>query len=140
MKTKPKKKPFNVRLLREVKQAILDNPSQFYMGNWFSQADQVGQPAGGCGTSACIAGWAIHLKHGKKRLNETNRLFVQYEEAEVESFKVLRLSAARGRRLFYQSEWPERFCQELDRVMTAEEAATVAARRIDHFIKTNGRA
>jgi hypothetical protein len=55
-----KKLKMNTQLLQKVKQNILDHPDQFYMGGFFSAYTANGK-AGGCGTAACIAGWAVYL-------------------------------------------------------------------------------
>lgn len=138
-KPKRKRKPQqpNFELLREVKRAILKYPRQFYMGNWFSLRDQVGSNAGGCGTSACIAGWAIHLMGKHERLDETSKDY-NYDEAEARGRKILRLSFAQGNRLLFTSGWPQRYEKQLSGAQTTEAAAKVAARRIKWFIKTNG--
>jgi hypothetical protein len=74
----------NVELLEKVKQHILENPESLDMGVW------------GCGSTACISGWAVRLS-GRKDLHETH--------GEIP----LELDLKQEGRLFYISQWPARF-------------------------------
>lgn len=133
----------NVKLLQKVKQAILDHPKQFEMDRWFQDSLRFGlkgynvKPAGGCGTAACIGGWAQHLSFGKSTLAET-KLKTFYEIAP-DAYKLLKLSSDTGQRLFVQGEWPTPFRTDYIKAKTPLQRAKAAAARIDHFIATKGR-
>lgn len=45
----------NIDLLYDVQQSILDDPEQFDMSSWFGESE--------CGTTACIAGWAVSIHY-----------------------------------------------------------------------------
>ena len=53
----------NVKLLKQIKEAIRRHPKQFDMAEWFRR--DVEAPR--CGTTACIAGWALTLQTASKR-------------------------------------------------------------------------
>lgn len=69
----------NTKLLRRVQKAILAHPDQFEMWLLFQPTlyfnhDPLAlytMPAGGCGTAACIGGWAIHLAGKHKTLKQS---------------------------------------------------------------------
>lgn len=108
----------NTRLLHKVQKAILAEPRQFNMDTWFSYFDCEGKPPPGCGTAACIGGWAIALSK-----NLTPR--------------VLGLTVGQADRLFVKYLWPTAYrTRRAER--TAKQYARNAAKRIDHFIKTEG--
>ena len=137
----------NIELLRAVKRIILERPSQFNMDWWFSSADSTGMPAGGCGTAACIGGWAYVLTKRPKSKSLKGLLDASiyssiYRNNTVMNngdFKLLLgLTLEQSERLFAETEWPKRFrsrCVPGD----ARKNAKLAADRIEHFIKTKGR-
>ena len=125
----------NTRLLRKVQKAILDHPDQFCMDRWFSDCNSVDQPAGGCGTAACIGGWAVFLSSKKQKLSFYDDDFDAYGLAR----RALGLSVPQGGRLFSVGSWPAKFNKSFHSALTISHAAAVAAARIDHFIKTKGK-
>lgn len=125
----------NKLLLRQVAKAIKKHPRQFAMGAYFdSELDNLA-PAGGCGTAACIAGWAIHLSKGKDTLRETADLPHGGETA----MELLDINMEQRNRLFYLVNWPEDILGEYHKAKSAKRMAEIAVARINRFIRTNGR-
>ena len=122
----------NTKLLRKVKKVVLEEPRRLDMANWI-QTNMTALPAEErppCGTVACIAGWAIHLSGVDPALTPG-----AYSEI---ANGLLGLDEDQGRRLYYTGSWPESFDEAYHAAETAQERAQIAARRIDHFIKTKG--
>lgn len=136
----------NIPLLRKVKAAILKHPNQFEMGSWFSDTLFLGydkrtgrikeRPAGGCGTAACIAGWACHVALGHRKLYETDGDVGQSTSCEASD--LLGLTEAQSSRLFFDGEWPRKHREQLEDAKTLKGRARAASDRISHFIATKG--
>jgi len=129
----------NVKLLRRIKKHILAEPKRFAMGFWVRRKEDsddgkvhdysyTGSYAR-CGTAACIGGWAMILS-GE---NPQGNTLIQERAAEL-----IGIQYFRSDRLFDASRWPEEF-QRFASAKKAPERAQIAAARIEHFIKTNGR-
>lgn len=136
-----KKDTRNIRLLRRVQRAIPNHPDQFEMSWWFTERLHFkvqSRPAGGCGTAACIGGWAIHLAglngRVRKPLVDTGKYRRKTNSAPM-ARKLLRLSEADGDRLFARSSWPKPFYDRYYHATTLRQRAKAAADRIEHFIK-----
>lgn len=120
----------NTELLLKVKAAILAEPLNFDMTDWFMPDKE--SP---CGTTACIAGHAAVISIGAESLKEGQRYW--FEELPNIG-EILGCDFWQKGRLCYVEQWPEDF---LDRYLKADnrtERALIAADRIDHFIATNG--
>jgi hypothetical protein len=122
----------NVKLLRKVKQHILKEPKRFLM----STIDTHGEPGqrtgyGGvfakCGTAACICGWAGIL-------SGINTCDIRFRNVA----KILGLNGPQADRLFEPGKWPLEF-QGGTNDDGKRETARIAAKRIEHFIKTKGK-
>jgi hypothetical protein len=148
----------NVRLMRVVQRRILARPKNFDM-SLFAHGiyDDDGEL---CGTTACIGGEAL-LAAGAKLIRHP--LFIHgmsflYTSAlrrrhpglpvcggvdrvypERAAAKLLGLTYEEAARLFFQSQWPEKYCYAYEDARGPRGRARVAARRIDHFITTAGR-
>jgi hypothetical protein len=139
----------NTELLLKVKKQILKEPRQFGMTTWFEYSLAIPN----CNTSACIAGWAITL--GLKKSNPlegaraiknnfpTNKGFDSLMEFAAKkvyelSIPLLDITEEQAHRLFSEEEWPNEFYGDYANADTPQERAEIAARRIDHFIATNG--
>lgn len=134
----------NTKLLRQVKKAILEHPDQFEMRWWFTNDleldyGNVNRIAGGCGTAACIGGWALHLKHKQDTLNATREYidsaWIMYA---TDATDLLGLNADESTRLFNHAKWPLRFLSRYIKAKQPKARARAAADRINHFIKTKG--
>lgn len=120
----------NVKLLRQVKQHILDGD----MSDWsYRQNETSGGPK--CGTVGCIAGWAYILGN-KFNPEEPDTSDKAWREADQSAIPLLGITDEEADRLFYMSGWPDEFWYEAgeDRALQAQKTAA----RIDHFIKTEG--
>lgn len=127
----------NVRLLRRIQRIILKRPKQIRMRTWFSSDPKVGH----CGTTGCIAGWAVTLdEFGKPMpLLGLEKFGSGPFYAPFRARKVLNLTKAQSDRLFFSEQWPDQFLEKIIKhgEGTVGYAKTVAA-RISHFIKTKG--
>ena len=122
-------------LLEQVKRNILKHPTQFVMHSYFAYEDSIGNTPGGCGTAACIAGWTMHLLKGNATLEETSGI-VEVSSTFQVARKALGLTTEQADNLFRVNNWPAQFRRDLELAPTAGRAAKVAAKRIDHFIRT----
>ena len=113
----------NIELLLKVKEQILKDPERY-------NQDIYGH--GSCSSAHCIAGWAIVL--GKKKWPD------QIAHVWNLAHKVLSLRGRQDSKLFsVGGDWPKKFASAYLKAKTPKGRARVAARRIDHFIKTGGR-
>lgn len=130
----------NVKYLRRIQRAILEHPSQFQMDTLFDNHldDQIKLPkkVGGCGTAACIAGWALHL-HGRCKTLATTTECMRTTTSE-NARTILGLTSDQYDRLCFAPNWPEPFRSRNDNAKTARTQAKNAVARIEHFIKTKG--
>jgi hypothetical protein len=138
--TKSKKPKLNVRLLRRVQKHIEAEPRRMKMKLWLDrnpfERERSALPP--CGTTACIAGWALILS-GKHLRREVNYL--------AQGQKILGLTRDEAGNLFVVENWPENFRRKyntdseslLASMVPAKDIrknARVAVARIEHFIKT----
>lgn len=135
---RPPKEKLNVKLLRRIQKAILRHPDQFDMEWWFQSYLKFNSKpalleAGGCGTAACIAGWAVHLSRGHRRLATTRRAVW---DTHNEATRLLRIDSGRQCPLYNIGAWPEEFRNGYEGAETPLARAKVAVARIDHFIET----
>jgi hypothetical protein len=131
----------NVELLRKVagKLRRMRHKKHFDMSDWGSKNE--------CGTTACIAGWALlesgyRVKTAKEEneYGERESVFYAPSGKPVDPFsaaqRLLGLKYNQASRLFHDDEWP--FTDDDEPVFDAE-SPKAAAERIEHFIKTRGR-
>lgn len=126
----------NIKLLRQIKKQILAEPLQFYMQCWLSNVRHDQQKIPNCGTTACIAGWAICIV--RKQNPEAARqdyLSGQFYCSSI-AREFLELDVTQSDLLFLESKWPIKF-QRTEKE-TPLQTAKRAAKRIEHFIKTKG--
>lgn len=143
----------NVRLLKRVRDRILAEPAQFVMEHYFASRNDILQEplycylvdhnvsaldidrsVPNCGTAACIAGWTYALS--RRITPKTAALRNAYPEEEAA--KLLGISERQAERLFLVDHWPGKFYQQWQERPSLKIRARIAARRIDHFIKTRG--
>lgn len=165
----------NIELLQQVRDAILKNPEHFDIEHWFMDQGSVGTDTkliqlngntcermitpgeNNCGTTACIAGWALNIAGTK--LEEMERFYYEYGmertlkpgqnvkdvvirySIELTAMRVLELTRMESRDLFFKDNWPSYYFNAyldypsyLPNYKT--ERAQVTADRINHFIKT----
>lgn len=119
----------NTALLLKVKEKILKYPER-YAQDVFGYVDSK------CGTDHCIGGWALKIAKQTPYRSDT-----AWREAQV----LLLLDDDQAFNLFDYpvgqegNGWPQKFVDAYLNAKTPKGRARVAARRIDHFIKTGGR-
>jgi hypothetical protein len=128
----------NVFLLAKIKAAILEEPERFDMNGWE------------CGTTACIAGWASRLSGQRMAILKANSgsgTWLAFGEDLRKAQKSLKLEDDQWYRLVHVDNWPDPFKKEYNNALLSDglqiispclEQAQIAARRIDHFIATEG--
>lgn len=133
----------NTRRLRQIQKLILKYPQRFDLYNWYGvgavpdKRDRFiyvvpAMEAPSCGTTACIAGWAVAKYDGT---------VIREDSMEKQAAEILGLTKRQAGRLFYIDDWPDAFLDPYENardVSDAITAANIAADRIDHFIKTKG--
>jgi hypothetical protein len=140
----------NIELLKKVAEAIKRRPEQIEMDTWF----ELRTGAGECGTTACIAGWAVTIAdEGVKRkpllaamklfpdFQRDGKISGRYNENMIAAGAVaLGISDSEAVRLFLRTEWPQPFREQLANESSGSKAyAQVVYDRIQHFITTDGR-
>lgn len=128
------------RLLRRVAKHILAEPKRFAM-SWWHATGESGKPLTNgmfdeenipqlivpeCGTVACIAGWAVVLNDGNGN----------YSAEEIHKRAKELLGDQADDKLFGTCNWPNGLGRRYDHSKTRKGKATVAAARINHYIKT----
>lgn len=132
----------NVKLLRQVKRAILAHPTQVRMDTLFSHFSPVHSKVGGCGTAGCIAGWATFLVDKKKSKNPKAYTLDKASRRSSDNIAKARRALCLAdfgqlQSLFYLEGWPDQFANALGKAKTAKQYAQVVADRIDDFIEEN---
>jgi len=132
-----KLKKHTIKMLREIKRRILAEPRQFDLHSWFFH-DPEAIP--NCGTSACIAGWAITIAHNTNPEKASELIDAKGgpKDPFLEGEQALGITDIQGYRLFLHENWPAPFDDQYQRYVRPLNKAKVACARIDHFIKTNG--
>lgn len=148
----------NISRFQKLKAVILEFPDQFDTDDWFQKRENVKH----CGTSACLAGWAVTLQKTRSK-NPYKALCAIFSKEEVNDFdeegytctvidnsstvveniacEYLGITSTQGKRLFYDLNWPTNFGDEYNfhyRRKKYLAAAEVVVARLDHFIATNG--
>lgn len=141
----------NIERMKILREAVRTKGERFDMAigittklkNGVKEGDRVPiSEIGSCGTTACIAGWAVLLfnpsislpiSHVNKFREECS---VPWNTVEAKAEELLELTPSQVGRLFYVPNWPERWrIKYLS--SSAGEAARVAAKYITWFIKNN---
>jgi hypothetical protein len=128
----------NVKRLKQVAKLIQEHPTQFNMHWWFDHLNAIGDKPKGCGTAACIGGWAVFSKRRAKKLSKLLNQFIDGSDIREEAALYLELDDSQIDKLFVHTDWPDEFYLAYMEAKTAKEAAQVAVKRIHHFIKTGG--
>lgn len=126
----------NVRALRKVQKQILAEPKLFGVALCFR--------GGGCGTVCCIAGYAA-VNEGFVEVSPSGLAILTAKSNTRSVYSTghaarlaLDLTYDQGDALFFTNHWPARFERDYYKAKTARGKASVASRRIDHFIATKG--
>lgn len=133
----------NTRLLKKVRDTILEKPNQLNMEQWFdADYGAIAQsPLEDCGTTACIAGWVCTLKGwapaGEWVVVSRGGAGQGPRDPQSLAAELLGgLSPNDSTTLFYLKFWPPKFSRAYARATTPRGRAAATARRIDHFIAT----
>ena len=140
----------NVKLLREVEKRILAEPRRFDMMTFGDKLDKeaieaLGEEAPPCGTVACIAGHVDWMTH--PRLFAASVAIDRFaRDDSIAKRAAIELGLGfdpsqdtNAGRLFFDDEWPKKFQAAFSKAKTPLQRAKVAVKRIEHFIKTNGK-
>lgn len=138
----------NIKLLKKIRREILRRPKQFNMNYWFRYSPK---EISHCGTSACIAGWALTFgQKTTKPIDAAKSLESEFGTAFIfqlgrwnanitkQAEELLELTELQAQKLFFHTEWPENFKKAYIHGKTSTARAKAAAARIDHFIATEG--
>ena len=140
----------NVKLLRKVEKRILAEPRRFDMMTFGDKLDKeaieaLGEEAPPCGTVACIAGHVDWMTHPRLfAASVAIDRFARDDSIAERAAKELGLGFELSQdtyagRLFFDDEWPKKFQAAFSKAKTPLQRAKVAVKRIEHFIKTNGK-
>lgn len=121
----------NVKLLNQVANAILDEPTRFDMSTWVEYST-----SSTCGTTACIAGHAVAIAREFPSLKSVKSMDDGDMLAVVVAARWL-IDSPNCSALFHVDEWPTEFRHELYDTNTPEEYADVGFWRIQAFIADN---
>jgi len=123
----------NTPLLRKIQRAIEKHPKNMDMsGAWVNHGGDVP-----CGTTGCIAGWAIAGASLARLMKEPTMQGADHP-IKLEAQKVLKLTNEQADRLFFMTYWPDKWHFKYHRVKTDRGRAGVVIRRIEAFIKSKG--
>lgn len=127
----------NYKLLRKVRDHILEEPRRIHMEQWLIKGSkyinmilgrQRGAPA--CNTVGCIAGWTAQLSESKAE---------SWDCASV-AVRKLKINYAQTKLLFHVENWPEDLQIKIGKYRNGTKSyAKVVAQRIDRFIETRGK-
>lgn len=142
----------NVKLLRKIQRTILKHYRQVDMSSWF---DSTSARTPRCGTTACIAGWAVTFQVAPTKLSpllaakSMNPNFLSHgswmvgdrvKEMTQAGMEALDLTPNQADRLFFDNSWPEELSVKLATQRPGTKRyAQVVSERIDLFIKSKGR-
>lgn len=117
----------NTELLLQVKEKILQEPENFGMRCWDGE-NSLGEK---CGTAHCIGGWGMFLLGCPCNwsIEQLRKAFNVPDGTGID-------------RLFVVDRWPQQFREAYDAARENKDlrvCAKIAAKRIDHFIATEGR-
>ncbi len=140
----------NVKLLRKVEKRILAEPRRFNMMIFGEKLNKrtieaLGKQAPPRGTVACIAGHVDWMTHPRLfAASVAIDRFHRDDSIEKRAAKELGLGFdpsqdTNADRLFFDDEWPKKFQAAFSKAKTPLQRAKVAVKRIEHFIKTNGK-
>ena len=131
----------NTKLLRRAQAAILAEPKQFLMEDYFTCKPSDVHPRlrriPNCGTAGCIAGHVLALMEGWD-LN-TAELRASAAETLQRATHALDLTTLQAYQLFFTTYWPERFLKHYLQAGSMRAKAQAASDYIDYFIKTTAK-
>lgn len=133
----------NVERLKAIAERIVEKPESFYMEHWRIEDDSYTFrfPGQNCGTACCMAGHALDIAH------EEGRRTSPYPELGsggwVDSAMYeLDLTRSQSTKLFLLQFWPGEYFREYTAARRRNDwagAACAGAKRLKHFIETDGK-
>lgn len=135
----------NTKLFEQVMEQIESNPEHFEMQSFFAadtyklcsreavMKDLISESR--CGTTACIAGWAITLHHKNNLLSDGFAICGPTEDAAT---GILGINYDEAQRLFYVENWPDPYRREYIDAEQPEERVRISVDRINYFLATKG--
>lgn len=122
----------NIERLNQVKQHILDHPEQFDMRDFIINTNKYPNREWNCDTAYCIGGTAVKL------FNDVTTVIGKAGKAQ----DILDLTHSQATTLFYRCDDPSNPFKDIwyhnNPHMSDEDRAQLAAKRIEHFIATDG--
>lgn len=105
----------NLRKLRSILKRVPDE--HFNMISWasgFQPGDVLGVTQAPCGTTACMAGWAVVAEFGPIKIIPDSGQFKspgtnRIRQIEANARRWLELTDRQASRLFFKTNWPTRF-------------------------------
>ena len=147
------KNTINTKLFNRIAKKITEHPEKFDMGAWLDWGDEGYRS--GCGTIACIGGWAVLLS--KSKLSESTQKKLEKELADhkdgtwrwasslnfrKEAQKLLGLSKTQADNLFDVASWPKPFYEKYREVSwkpgsmsNYRKMAKIAVKRINYLLE-----
>lgn len=132
----------NIERLLRIRDQVLAEPAVFDMTDYVIVSD--------CGTTLCFGARAA-LDAGFITLRETPRPGARCTFYEITpsgalhgsemrdlAMAALSINEKQAKRLFHLEHWPSAFWTPFLRAKTTQDRATIAAKRIEHFIRTEG--
>lgn len=135
----------NVKLINKVIKHIEEEPRRFDMDCWIYENEEAP-----CGTSCCIAGWALILNRKRipKNHNERERVIdldkFPYSNSELitkRACKALGTSIKNASSLFLENHWPVKYRSKYfgGKALKKEKVHTRAIALLKEVIKTKGK-
>lgn len=133
--------PINVELLARIGDLIAKRPEHFYMSAYYSENE--------CGTTGCIAGYALALTNYPDVAGLTKKLTLSAAEhnpndnwqTQQKGARALGLTEKQSDRLFHVGNWPDAFRDRYQEATSENDPrvlAQISVERIAHFVATNG--
>ena len=123
----------NKDLLLRTAAAIEANPKHFDMDKWFGTKK-------GCGTTACIVGWAIHLHRADAALGDSADAWLNYEFTTHDmGIEILGIDSDLFGTLVYDFAWRNsELKHRFQEAKTPQKRAEAAADYVRWFVETFG--
>lgn len=160
--------PKVVKLVRKVQKHILEEPKRFDMGEWGRSVNHIWKPEPlfegsskeakrihkqdmkdyktevsqfpACGTTACIAGWAVILENPKK--DKEGHYVIPSVDIPSRAAKLFEFGdACYAGQLFFSDSWPQPFFtqwadEDAKDNPSKKKLAKIAVARLEHYITT----
>jgi hypothetical protein len=132
----------NRELIKQIIDIIEDEPKRLEMSTWVLNPLK-SQQAPSCGTTGCIAGWAVMLNLrrdavlAKRKIDAEkiyDRLNKRNKDMEGEGMRLLGLPYDIAPTVFYYDQWPEPFQRRYMAAATPKARARATVARLRHLL------